>query len=167
MASNLHAYPIFQVSELSYRFITNAGIEYVCSFVTYAEYFKEHPPTISSKFYAFNLDLVNKKLKSKGTDKRIADTVISIVGDFLNSQINAVVYICDNSDGREVARAKKFLSWYDYYSHPSHQILQVTGDLKIGELRLYTALLVHRKNKLKKQLIEAYIDLIDYDDDSK
>ncbi len=167
MATSLQPYRFIIFKPLYYSFVTTSGIEYNCYFTPYAEYFKKYPTTISSKFYAFNLELSDKKFKPKGTGKRIADTVISIVGDFLNSQINAVVYICDNSDGREAARAKKFLSWYDYYSHPSHQILQVSGDLKIGELKLYTALLVHRKNKLKKQLIEAYIDLIDYDDDSK
>lgn len=167
MALLLHAYPIFQLSELSYRFITDVGSEYNCSFIAYAEYFKDQPHNIASKFYAFNLDLVNKDFKSKGVDKRIADTVITIVGDFLNSKITAVVYICDNSDNREVARSRKFLSWFTYAHHPSNEIIQVGGAFEAGGMKLYTALLVHRHNKLKKKLVEAYLDLIDYGDGEK
>ena len=167
MALLLHAYRIFQLSELSYRFVTDAGAEYNCSFVTYAEYFKELPHNVASKFYAFNLDLVNKDFKGKAVDKRIADTVITIVGDFLNSKINAVVYICDNSDNREAARARKFLSWFTYTDHPSNEIIQVGGAFEAGGMKLYTALLVHRHNKLKKKLVEAYLDLIESDDEEK
>jgi Family of unknown function (DUF6169) len=165
MALLLHAYRIFPVTELSYRFVTDAGAEYNCTFISYADYFKDKPQNIASRFYSFNLDLVNKDIQRKGIDKRIADTVITIVGDFLNSQINAVVYVCDNSDNREAARSRKFLSWFTYTDHPSNEILQIGGAFEAGGMKLYTALLVHRKNKLKKKLVEAYLDLIEYDDE--
>lgn len=125
----------------------------------YAEYFKKYPAEISSKFYAFNLELTNKKIKPKEVDKRIADTVITIVGDFLNSQINAVVYVCDNSDGREAARSRKFLNWFDYYEHPSAQIIQISNNFNAGGLLIYTSLLVHKKNKKLKDIVLAYFDL--------
>ena len=81
------------------------------------------------------------------------------------SKINAVVYICDPNDGKGFVRARKFKTWFNYYEHPSHQILQLNTDLEAGGIKLYTALLVHKKNKLKKQFIEAYLELTDYDDD--
>ena len=167
MAINLQPYKYKIYKPDYYSFVTDSGIEYTCYFSPYAEYFKSYPAVISSKFFAFNLELVDKKKKISGTDKRIADTIIIIVGDFLNSKINAVVYICDNSDGREAARARKFLSWYRFYEHPSHKIIKVSGNLDAGDIILHTALLVHKNNKLKKELVQAYLELIDYDDDEK
>ena len=167
MATSLQPYKFVTFSSDYYSFVTAAGIEYICYFTPYGEYFKKYPSAISSKFFSLNLELADKKLKPKGVDKRIADTVITIAGDFLNSKINAVIYICDNSDGREAVRARKFLSWYNYYEHPSHKILKVSGDLDAGGITLYTALLVHKNNKLKNQLVLAYLDLIDYDEDEK
>ena len=101
MATSLQPYKFYIFKPNYYSFVTTSGIEYICYFTPYAEYFKKYPSVISSKFYAFNLELTDKKLKPKGIDKKIADTVITIVGDFLNSQINAVVYVCDNSEIRE------------------------------------------------------------------
>ncbi|MEO8824148.1 MAG: DUF6169 family protein [Ginsengibacter sp.] len=119
---------------------------------------------MSSKFYAFNLELVNKKLKPKGGDKRIADTIITIVGDFLESKINAVVYVCDNSDGKEAVRSKKFLSWFDYYEHPSTKIIQVSNNFNAGGLFIYTTLLINKKNKRLKEMVLAYLDLTKEDE---
>ena len=111
--------------------------------------------------------LINSSQKTIGTDKLIALTVIKIVGDFLNSKINAVVYICDPSDGKGLVRARKFKSWFDYVTHPSHQIIEVSTGFNAGGIRLYTVLLVHKKNKLKKQFIRAYIELTNFNDDDK
>ena len=106
-------------------------------------------------------------MKHKGTDKRIAVTVVDIVAKFLISRINAVVYVCDPADGKGLARAKKFKSWFDYISHPSHEIIEVSTSFDAGGVKLYTVLLVHQKNKLKKQFIQAYIELTRFDDDDK
>ena len=165
MALNLHAYHIYRISELYYSFTTDYGLEYKCTFTSSKEYFK-HYPLIASKVFSFELTLVKSpKDKKQPPDPRIADTVIKIVGDFLNSKINAVVYICDTSDGRSAARARKFNSWFAYEEHPSHQIIKVSTDVDGGGMTLYTALLVHRKNKLKNQFVQAYLELMDYDDD--
>lgn len=164
MALLLQPYPIQKIDQLTYAFNSSKGIEYNCSFVTYAEYFPHHPE-IAPYFFAFNLNLRDKKIKlPKGTDKRIADTVITIVGDFLASKTNAVVYVCDNSDGKEGARARKFLSWFDYYDHPSSKVVQVTSNFTVGGLFIYSSLIIHKKNKSFTKMVMAYLELTKNDD---
>ncbi|MEO7486163.1 MAG: hypothetical protein ABIU77_03645 [Ferruginibacter sp.] len=92
MAINLHAYNFDRFDDLTFLFTTEAGDEYQCYFLSYADYFPSHPD-IASNFFSFNLKLIsnNGKPFRKGSDKRIADTVITIVGDFLGSKSNAVV----------------------------------------------------------------------------
>jgi len=159
MALNLQPYLIQKIDGQTYEFNTENDIEYLCSFLSFSEYFPNRPD-IAPYFFSFNLDLKYKNAKlPRGTDKRIADTVITIVGDFLNSQINAVVYVCDNSDSREAARSRKFLSWFDYYDHPSTKIIQVSNNFNAGGLFIYTTLLVHKKNKRIKDIVLAYLDL--------
>lgn len=166
MDSNLPPYRLLRIDDLTYSFTTDSGDKYQCSFLSYAEYFVNYPD-IASKFFSFNLDLASKPLKHKGTDKRIAVTVVNIVAKFLISRINAVVYICDPADGKGLARARKFKSWFDYVAHPSHQIIEVSTGFDTGGIRLYTVLLVHQKNKLKKKFIQAYIELTNFDDADK
>lgn len=158
----LQPYRLLRINDLTYSFTTDAGVVYQCSFVSYAEYFFEYPE-IASKVFAFNIDRKDSTLKPRGKDPKIADTVVKIVGDFLVSQINAVVYVSDPSDGKGVARSKKFKSWFNYYEHDSIQIQQVNSCLEVGNEKLHTALLVHRKNKLKNKFVEAYLNLTDGD----
>jgi hypothetical protein len=161
MALRLHPYPIQKIDEFTYGFITSKGIEYYCSFLSYAEYFSDKPD-IAPYFFSFNLELKDKNTKlPAGTDKKIADTVITIVGDFLLSKTNAVVYVCDNSDGREIARSKKFLSWFEYYDHPSSHVMQVTSNFSAGGMFIYSSLLVNKKNKRLTDLVLAYLELTD------
>lgn len=166
MDSNLPPYRLLRIDDLTYSFTTDSGIEYKCIFLSFAEYFAKYP-AIADKVFSFNLEIASKKSNQKGVDNRIAVTVVNIVGDFLMSKINAVVYVCDPADGKGHVRSRKFKSWFEYYEHPSHQIIQVNADFEAGGIKLYTALLIHRKNKLKKQLVEAYLDLTDYDEDEK
>lgn len=163
----MHAYHVYQISELYYSFITDYNLEYICSFTSAKEYFKNYP-LIASRVFSFELILIKKPKDEKiPPDPRIADTVITIIGNFLNLKTNAVVYICDTSDGRSAARARKFNSWFAYEEHPSNQIIKVSTDVDGGGITLYTAMLIHRKNKLKNQFIQAYLELMDYDDDIK
>jgi len=164
MASSLQPYHLQRIDELTYGFKTDNGIEYRCLFLSYASYFINQPD-IAPYFFSFNLELKDKNVKlPRGTDKRIADTVVTIVGDFLESKINAVVYVCDNSDGREAARSRKFLSWFDYYEHPSSDIIQVSSNFHAGNMFIYSSLLVHKKNKRFTDLILAYIELTKEED---
>ena len=165
MALNLHAYHIYRISELYYSFTTDAGDEYQCYFISYADYFASQPD-IAPNFFSFNLKLISNDGKPfrKGSDKRIADTVITIVGDFLGSKSNAVVYVCDNSDGREKLRSRKFLSWFDFYDHPSSNIIQVTSNFTIGGLFIYSSLLIHKKNKRFTDMVLAYLELTKEED---
>jgi len=162
MAISLQPYKYLVSKPYSYSFTTEKGFEYFCYFTPYGAYFLEYPE-IAPKIFSFDIQLKNTIIKPKGTDKRIAATVIDIVGKFLNSQINAVVYICDPSDGKANARFKKFKSWFEYYTHDSAQIVQISDYLVTDSGSLHAVLLVHKKNKLREQFIKAFFNLTDGD----
>jgi Family of unknown function (DUF6169) len=157
MDSNLQPYPLLSINDFTYSFITDGDIEYYCSFVSYSAYFPGYPE-IAPHIYAFNLYPRDRSAKAKSSDRRIADTVITIVAEFLEAQNNAVVYVCDNTDGKEAVRARKFKSWFDYYNHPSHQIIQFNNTLTVSGITIYCAMLLHRKNKRKKEFSSAFFD---------
>ena len=90
-----------------YTFTTLTGNEYDCYFYTAEEIFTDYP-SLAKKAFGFNIVLKNNPSIIKGLDKRIAATVVTILKTFLYEKKNAVIYICDNSDGREKARFHKF-----------------------------------------------------------
>lgn len=158
MASDSPVYKSVKIDELTFEFTTKSGDVYRCYFLSYAALFADYPD-IASKVYGFNIDLISGAIIHKGIDRRISFTVVNIVADFLASQINAVVYVCDPSDGRDGARFKKFKSWYYYAQHPSHEILQLEGDIDAGGITLHTVLLIHKQNPDKNRFVEAYFEL--------
>jgi len=164
MDSNLRPYPLLKIDDFTYNFKTGLGLEYSCSFLSYAEYFPNYPE-IAHRFYSFNLNLKSPpKKRFAGTDNRIEATVISIVSGFLESKVNAVVYVCDNSDGKEAARAKKFVSWFNYFEYTSEKIIQISNNFKAGDMMIYSALLIHRKNNEIEKIILAYLELTSEED---
>lgn len=160
MASNLHVYDLLIIDDLTFQFTTQNGDEYKCYFLSYGEYFTSYPE-IASKIFAFNLDMLykNESAKQKGVDKRLAFTIVSIIKNFLASKINAVVYICDNTDARQAVRFNKFTGWFADYDDGNY--IQITGYIKVYGSEYYNALLLHKDNKKKNSFIRAFQELND------
>ncbi|MEO6405491.1 MAG: DUF6169 family protein [Ferruginibacter sp.] len=138
-----------------YTFLASNGFEYHCYFYDFSFPFSDYP-RIASKVFGFNLELKSKPeiSHSKGLDKRIAQTVVTILKEFLNIRKNAVVYICDNSDKREKARFHKFTNWFMKYDDGS--FIQLKGILHTGNTYVLNAMLIHRDNEFLNDFIEAY-----------
>ncbi len=158
MATNLQPYNFEVLKPDYYTFTTDSEDIYECYFSSFAAYFPNYPG-VAPFIFGFNLDLLTKPAKRKGIDKRIADTVITIAGDFLEARNNAMVYVCDNWDGKEGARARKFKSWFNYYDHPSSKIIQISTSFEAGSMMIHSAMLIHKKNKRKKEFSDAYLEL--------
>ena len=55
MALSLQSYPIQKIDAETYGFITTKGIEYHCSFISYAEYFV-NVPIVAPYFFLLTLN---------------------------------------------------------------------------------------------------------------
>jgi hypothetical protein len=158
MATNLQPYKTSILKPGYHYLITDKNIEYVCFFASFDYFFKDYP-LIASKVFAFNIELVHKEdiENQKGIDKRLAVTIVSLIKEFLSSKINAVVYVCDNTDERHAVRFRKFTTWFD--SPNENDFIQVTGYLIAYGAEYYSALLLHKDNKLKNTFIRAFQEL--------
>jgi len=77
MATNLQPYKTSLLKPGYHYVVADNGIEYVCFFALFDYFFKDYP-SIASKVFAFNIELLNKDDidKQKGTDKRLALTIV-------------------------------------------------------------------------------------------
>ena len=136
-----------------YTFITSCGSEYHCYFFSFATAFSDYPD-LANKVFGFNLELKYQPQSIIALNKRIAETVIIILKNFLGKKANAVVYICDNSDGREKARFHKFTNWFRTYDDGN--IIQLKGISRAGNSNILNAILIHKNNPNINRFIEAY-----------
>jgi Family of unknown function (DUF6169) len=150
---DLQNYPTSQINERLYSFTTSNGCIYHCYFFDFGTAFSDYPD-LAPKVFGFNLELQYKPHQNIGFDKRIAETVITILKTFLDDKVNAVVYICDNSDGREKARFHKFTNWFSTYDDGS--IIQLKGVIHAGNTNILNAMLIHKNNPNINRFIEAY-----------
>jgi hypothetical protein len=152
----LQPYKIIVVRNDYFEFITSAGIVYACYFLSYAEYFKEYRE-IAGNFYSYNVDVIKGTKAGISSDERTGRTIIEIVKNFLAGLENAVVYVCDTSDGKELLRKRKFDQWFRKYDDGT--IIKVNGHITAPNFNIYNAILIHKENLKKNRFIEAFNDL--------
>jgi hypothetical protein len=137
-----------------YLFGTNNGAVYRCYFTSYEIFFSEYP-RIAPHIFGFTLQLITSPVRT-GTDKRIANTVVTIIHAFLSGK-NAVVYVCDYSDNLQQQRFQIFTRWFRQYNN--NEIIQLKGRIRYEEAELYNAMLIHEKNPLKNEFIAAFREI--------
>nr|MDQ6890983.1 DUF6169 family protein [Bacteroidota bacterium] len=135
----MQPYKFTTVKDNYYEFTNAAGIKYACYFLSYAEYFKEYKE-IANNVYAFNIDMLQKGTTSI-IDPRIGSTIVQIIKTFLNGLTNAVVYVCDASDSKELFRKRKFDTWFREYDDGT--IIKIDGHISIEDFNIYNAILIH------------------------
>jgi len=151
----LQPYKFITVKDNYYEFTTTAGTKYACYFLSYADYFNEYND-ITNNVYAFNIEMIVKG-KTTVIDPRIGNTLVQIIKTFLNGLINAVVYVCDASDSKELLRKKKFDMWFRQYDDGT--IIKIDGHIATKDFEIYNTILIHKDNPKKNRFIEAFNDL--------
>lgn len=149
-------YKIIVVRDNYFEFTSANGTVYLCYFLSYSEYFKDYKE-IAGNIFSFNVDVVHGRKTGISSDERIGRTIIEIVKNFLSGLENAVVYVCDTSDGRELLRKRKFDQWFRKYDDGT--IIKVNGHIAVPNFNIYNAILIHKENQNKNRFIEAFNDL--------
>lgn len=138
-----------------FEFRTTAGVKYACYFLSYAEYFKAYKE-VALSIFSFNVEVIESK-KRVSVDDRTGLTIVTIVKKFLEGLENAVVYVCDTGDGRELLRKRKFDLWFRKYDDGT--IIKVDGHIAVPNFNIYNAILIHKDNPKKNRFIEVFNDL--------
>ena len=152
----MQPYKIIVVRNNYFEFTTANGTVYLCYFLSYSEYFKNYKE-IAGNIYSFNVEVLKGRNTGISSDEKIGRTIIEIVKAFLSGLENAVVYVCDTSDGKELLRKRKFDQWFKKYDDGT--IIKVDGHIAVPNFNIYNAILIHKENQKKNRFIEAFNDL--------
>ncbi len=125
-------------------FITDYNIKYKMYFSEYGHRFRD--PVMARCVYLFNIVVEEGKPGENGVDLRVADTVFAVLRRFFEEQTKALIYICDSSDSRELARKRKFDIWFNKY----HNNAFVKGEYAaiFGEEKVYNSMILSKDNPL-------------------
>jgi hypothetical protein len=138
-----------------YAFITDNGIIYSVRLLKGTHYFRNIEPFIP----VYELSIAVKNGHSTlfaPTDKRVQLTIMAILKDFFSININSLLYICDNNDGRHHARKRKFDAWFVQKDDPFFEKYDI--DFSVEDFEILASLIVHSQNPHKTELINMFLE---------
>lgn len=111
----------------------------------------------SIKNNAFELGIIILEEGRKvGKDDRIPTTIAEIVFDFFSKKSeDIIIYICDSSDSRQLARKRKFDSWADFFKGTDY--FKVDAEIIDNEKnKIYSSLILKSDNQNFREIIKYF-----------
>lgn len=121
--------------------------------IVYAISFSEEFEIGGCMSYQFSIG--NENGNHGSMDIKIRQTIIAIIENFFELNKNVLLYICDNSDHREQARAKLFIKWFSDYNAIQHYTIR-TANANVEEQGIYAAIIVDNSNPMLMDIIRDF-----------
>ena len=146
---NLHSpYRVWQTQEDShYYFQTDSGIQYDIVFA---------PDTSIINSGAYTIDIINRQHVASPVDMKLRQTIIAIIEEFFEANGNeAMLYITETGDGKQMFRNRLFIRWFNLYSHHDKYIIR-TAERKMDGQDNFIAIFVCKANPHAQYIIEVF-----------
>ena len=91
-------------------------------------------------------------------DRSILPTIVAIISDFFTVNKRVILYICDDSDSRELARKRKFDTWFSRFGNhlfEKHDLPTVAD----GPERYFASIFFRSDNPNRLAIITAFDQL--------
>jgi hypothetical protein len=141
-----------------YAFTTDDGRVYLVSF-SEQPFYGEDDFLYAAQMFQVLLTLEYGKPVS-GNDPKIGRSVVAIVRQFLADDISrSLFFTCDTADGRQLARFRKFSTWFAQYSDGSYFKLDDKLTLPATGQEFVVTTLVNKQNPQALSIVQAVFDL--------
>ena len=139
-------YKVKQSPYGEFRFETELGISYSISF-------EEEMPVGGCNTYQF---VIRKMDDCKSPhDAKVEQTILAILDEFFAEHLDVLLYMCDDSDGREANRNRLFLAWFKKHAAPERFTIRVASAIIEGK-GFYAAIIVENRNPLLETIIADF-----------
>jgi hypothetical protein len=130
----------------NYIFETERGIHYSISF-------EEETPIGGCDSYQFIIEKIDKVRSSH--DAKAESTILAILDEFFAEHLDVLLYMCDDSDGREANRNRLFLSWFRKHAALERFTIRSASAIVEGK-GFYAAIIVENRNPLLETIIADF-----------
>jgi hypothetical protein len=147
-------YDVQKIDELNYVFVNKHGIHYHLYFMPLTGLYPTLPNT-----YSFNIE--REGTQPHPIDRRIAVTVVDVLRRFFQNIENAMIMVCDSTDGKQHRRRNLFDRWFQYYNDGT--MAAINAEAGDGEYEILLTIYFKKTNPNKQQLMKAFGDLLAQD----
>lgn len=127
-------------------FSTSLGIHYLISFET-------EQPVGGCDTFQFVIQKLDKQRSPH--DAKIERAILAILDVFFAEHLNVLLYMCDDSDGREANRNRLFLTWFKKHAAPERFTIRTASAVVEGK-GFYAAIIVENRNPLLETVITDF-----------
>ena len=151
VSNSQNPYKVIEENPLDYSFVNRDGINYHLYF------------TPISSIYPDLLNTYSFSIEREGTnphpiDLRIAATVVDVLRRFFETIENAMIMVCDSTDGKQHKRRNLFDRWFHFYNDGT--LTTISAEVGEGDYELLLSIYFKKNNPNKRQLIKAFGDLL-------
>ena len=147
-------YEIEITDELNYEFVNKDGVRYHLYFMPVYEIY---PDLVNT--YSFSIE--REGTQPHTLDRRIAVTVVDVLRRFFEKIENAMIMVCDSTDGKQQQRRNIFDRWFHYYNDGT--MATINAEAGEGDYELLLSIYFKKTNPHRQQLVKAFSDLLNRD----
>ena len=129
-----------------YIFETEKGIHYTISF-------EEESSFGGCNTYQFIIE--KRERVHSAHDPKVEQTILAILNQFFLENLDVLLYMCDDSDGREANRNRLFLAWFKKHAAPDRFTIRTASAVVEGK-GFYAAIIVENRNPLLETIISDF-----------
>ena len=144
-------------NQKAYFFLTENDIAYQVKFVPSNYLFATHA---EFQIQAFKMSISVAQRDTVGrlpVDSLISPTIAALFYDFFRTREQVIVYVCDTSDKRQSARARKFDAWF--YSYSQAHLAKLNKIIPDGDRFTFISMILHDQHPYRCQVAEAFFEL--------
>lgn len=154
ISNSQNPYKVIEGNPLDYSFVNRDGINYHLYFTPISSIY---PDLVNT--YSFCIE--REGTNPHPLDRRIAATVVDVLRRFFQNVDNAMIMVCDSTDGKLHKRRNLFDRWFHYYNDGT--LTSINAELGQGDYELLLSIYFKKDNPYKQQLIRAFGDLLSQD----
>lgn len=157
--SNVYEYQFVGGEQNIYFFSTDDNIDYNVKFVP-SDYLFDGHPELDIQVFEMHISIAANPLIGNRipSDAMVGPTIAFIFSDFIKHERQAIVFICDSSDGRQKARSRKFSTWFQN-RQTTPGLVKVDQLIIDGDEDIHISLILFNGHPQKMAVIEVFLSL--------
>jgi hypothetical protein len=109
---------------------------------------------------AYHLIIVNVDNRPSPSDRKVKDTVLTIVGEFFSKNNTTLLYICDTGDGKQRLRSRLFERWFSAYDKKELYTSVTSSVVDEEGITNYATIIVRNDNPRLVEIIAEFTSTI-------
>ncbi len=139
-------------------FTTSSGIEYAVLFREQQRTLFPELPELEGRIFTVSFFPLNTDGPANRSDQRIIPTIAQAIKEKFEESENVVLFIIDDSDGRQDAQWRMFMHLHRTSGH--HDIELLSGTIPVAQHDVMAGMMIHRANPYRTVLAGLFFALL-------